>query len=279
MEAQMEAKQTRLFLDMDGVFCDFERRVQELQEAVGENVRSSVQFDHNEKRAGKDLIWPMIFERDPMFFANLKPMAGAMELWQSVQRYLKRAGQPQPIFLTGCPKGEFRALAEQGKRKWIADHFVEGKDIQKVHVISVKETATFEDKNFYLKQLEEMIDTVNPGEIILIFSRPDQKQFFSVPLKDGRKPILLDDRARAKEKWEKENGYFMYHESEPDETHFLWKEMRNTISKGAVKKSSLLLNSLKGGRRLTRVSNRLRRSKKTTRRNRSLYARKTITSQ
>jgi hypothetical protein len=262
----LKANQTRLFLDMDGVFCDFERGVQDLQKKIGVEIKTTVELDQ------KNETWSLIFENDPDFFAHLEPMAGAMDLWMSVKQYLENAGQKVPIFLTGCPKGKYRPLAEKGKRQWIADTIVKGE--HKVHVLSVDERATLADKYTYLQELDNLLERSEPGEAIVIFCRPDQKQFFSQPL-----TILIDDRGHAGPLWESQKGIFIHHESEPalvkneasanyvpmkTNRHFLNKKMRNKISEGAVTLTKRSLQSLRGGgRKLSRAT------KKNIRRNRS----------
>ncbi len=267
----IRANQTRLFLDMDGVFCDFERGVQDLQAKIGVEIKTTPHLDQ------EGTTWKLIFENDPDFFAHLEPMAGAMDMWMSVKQYMKRAEQKVPIFLTGCPKGKYRPLAEKGKRKWIADNLLEGENegrIEKVHVISVAEGSKLAQKFAYLEILENLLQHVHSGEAIVIFCRPDQKKFFSQPA-----TILIDDRAHAGPEWESERGIFIRHESEPAlvknevgtekkiNRHFLNKEMRNEISHGAVTLTKRALQSLKGGRRA-------RTAKKNTRRNRSVDERR-----
>ncbi len=270
----IRANQTRLFLDMDGVFCDFERGVQDLQKRKEIEIKTTAELDQ------EGTTWKLIFENDPDFFAHLEPMAGAMKLWVAVEHYLKRAEQKVPIFLTGCPKGKYRPLAEKGKRQWIAENILEKRnqgDIEKVHVISVDEHAKIENRFSYLETLHHLLNYhVKTGEAIVIFCRPDQKQFFSNPY-----AILIDDRAHAGPMWESQKGIFIHHESEPAlveneigtekkmNRHFLNKGMRNEISKGAVTLTKAALNTLhKGGRR------RARTAKKNTRRNRSVDERK-----
>ncbi len=258
---------------MDGVFCDFERGVQDLQAKIGVEIKTTPHLDQ------EGTTWKLIFENDPDFFAHLEPMAGAMDMWMSVKQYMKRAEQKVPIFLTGCPKGKYRPLAEKGKRQWIAENILEKGnqgDIEKVHVISVDEHAKIENRFSYLETLHHLLNYhVKTGEAIVIFCRPDQKQFFSNPY-----AILIDDRAHAGPMWESQKGIFIHHESEPAlvknevETsekkinrHFLNKEMRNKISHGAVTLTKRALQSLKGGRRA-------RTAKKNTRRNRSVDERR-----
>jgi hypothetical protein len=269
----IRANQTRLFLDMDGVFCDFERGVQDLQAKIGVEIKTTPHLDQ------EGTTWKLIFENDPDFFAHLEPMAGAMQLWVAVKHYLRRAEQKVPIFLTGCPKGKYRPLAEKGKRQWIADNLLQGENegrVEKVHVISVAEDSKLPQKFAYLEILEHLLQHVNSGEAIVIFCRPDQKKFFSQPA-----TILIDDRAHAGPEWESEKGIFIRHESEPAlvrnevgtekkmNRHFLNKKMRNEISKGAVTLTKAALNTLhKGGRR------RARTAKKNTRRNRSVDERR-----
>lgn len=90
---------TQLYLDLDGVFADFDQRVIEL---VGKHPRE----------LPKKELWKVVY-RDKHFFANLDMMPGAMDLWEAAKPF-------KPIFLTGAPSSDvFRAQ----KPVWVAEKF------------------------------------------------------------------------------------------------------------------------------------------------------------
>jgi hypothetical protein len=231
-----EKKVIRLFLDMDGVFCDFEKGVQDITGGKG-----SDELDDEE-------LWPVIM-KNPRFFAQLDPMAGAMELWKGVRDFLKRSEQKIPIFLTGCPSNkQFRQWAEEGKEAWVRKYCLEeGGDI---FPLSVPAEATFEkDAAEVQEKLERLLEKAGDKDIIMIFCRPKQKFFFS--RKAGMTAVLLDDRVGAGKLWT-EPGYFLWHESTP--TNFKNKKHRNNTSRKAVEKSVAKLATMKGGRGRSRKS-------------------------
>ena len=94
-----------LYLDMDGVFADFDLSAEVLCGGM-----RPYQF---EEKYGSTKFWETI-NSDPNFFINLKMMPEAMDLFNAVKHL-------EPVFLTGCHKG-FDAHANQ-KRDWIKVHF------------------------------------------------------------------------------------------------------------------------------------------------------------
>jgi 5'(3')-deoxyribonucleotidase len=93
----------QIYLDCDGVLADFDRGAQEV---LGLPPRSF------EKRHGLAQFWKRL-ARAPEFFANLKPLPDAYELYEAVKA-------KHPIILTGLPHG---AWAEPQKRKWAHRYF------------------------------------------------------------------------------------------------------------------------------------------------------------
>jgi hypothetical protein len=184
----------RLYLDMDGVFCDFERGVQEVS---GQKVSEWIP----EKE-----LWPLLLA-NPDFFANLKPMAGAMELWDGVKAYMKKIGQVTPIFLTGCPENiHHRSLTEVGKEEWVRRHVLpKGGRIYRISVAS--DATRAKDAAVLNETLRMFIDVAGPKDIIMIFCKSDQKYIFSLP-----GAILLDDREKTKPMWNR-YGTFLHHET------------------------------------------------------------------
>ena len=89
----------QVFLDLDGVFADFDARVKRL---TGKHP------DHLDRNH----LWKAI-NRDKRFFAELELIEGCMQLWEATRDL-------EPVFLTGAPSS--RVFQEQ-KREWVARIF------------------------------------------------------------------------------------------------------------------------------------------------------------
>jgi hypothetical protein len=101
----------QVFLDLDGVFADFDARVMRLTgKHPGELSRND--------------LWKAV-NRDKRFFAELELIEGCMLLWEATR-------DMEPIFLTGAPSS--RVFQEQ-KREWVARIF--GPEFA-VHVVPKK---------------------------------------------------------------------------------------------------------------------------------------------
>ena len=245
----VNAAHTRLFLDLDGVFFDFEKSAIAI---LGESTKQA--------KAKRIDIWPILMEND--FFANLELMPGAQDLWNEILVFLKRSKQPVPIFLTGCPTSSpengpfldpkdniFRLQAEAGKKACVKRHFIKGE----VHTISILEKHKIEAAPVYQERLNELLGIVGPNDAILILCRPDQKNFFSLTLPI---PILLDDRDMAGPLWtEHPASIFIHHKSEPAKNNN--NSTRATLSEKAIDKSIERLREMNGGNR--RITHRKRR--------------------
>ena len=88
-----------LYLDLDGLFADFDKRVMYLSGGL-------------HPREIKQGMWKMIM-RDRDFFISLEMIPGARELWDFVKPM-------NPKFLTGAPPG---ARSQSQKREWVVKHF------------------------------------------------------------------------------------------------------------------------------------------------------------
>ena len=104
----MNHTKLQVFLDLDGVFADYDARVKRL---TGKHP-AHLERSH---------LWKAI-NRDKRFFAQLELIEGCMQLWEATRDL-------EPIFLTGAPSS--RVFQEQ-KREWVARIF--GPDFT-VHVV------------------------------------------------------------------------------------------------------------------------------------------------
>jgi hypothetical protein len=85
-----------LFLDMDGLFCDFDQRVAELSGTKYKELKGNV-------------VWKYV-NRDKEFFLNLPWCPGSEELWDICKLF-------NPTMLTGLPAGQGQG---DQKRQWVA---------------------------------------------------------------------------------------------------------------------------------------------------------------
>jgi len=106
----------QVFLDLDGVFADFDARVKRL----------SGRYPDQLERAQ---LWKMI-NADKRFFAELELIEGCLLLWEAT-KYL------EPVFLTGAPSSK---IFQQQKREWVERIF--GPEFA-VHVVPKKRKQEF----------------------------------------------------------------------------------------------------------------------------------------
>jgi len=101
----------QVFLDLDGVFADFDARVKHL------TGKHPSQLDRSR-------LWKMI-NSDKRFFAELELIEGCMALWEATRDL-------EPVFLTGAPSNR---TFQQQKKEWVARIF--GPEFT-VHVVPKK---------------------------------------------------------------------------------------------------------------------------------------------
>lgn len=101
----------QVFLDLDGVFADFDARVKHL------TGKHPSQLDGSR-------LWKMI-NSDKRFFAELELIEGCMALWEATRDL-------EPVFLTGAPSNK---TFQQQKKEWVARIF--GPEFT-VHVVPKK---------------------------------------------------------------------------------------------------------------------------------------------
>lgn len=97
----------KLFLDLDGVFADFDAHVHAL-------------FGFQPRSVPDDVLWARV-EETPDFWLDMPVKHGAHDLWAV-------AAPHNPSFLTGCPATGFER-ASAHKKQWVATHFSPSADV------------------------------------------------------------------------------------------------------------------------------------------------------
>lgn len=241
-----------LFLDMDGVFCDFETPFQEIlveMKITPQQEKQLTQFQRWSILMKKDPYGEFTEENNRHFFDNLEPLPGALQLWSAVNDFLFRSGQKCPIFLTGCPVAPFRVWAEEGKEAWVRKRLLdEGGEI---YTMSVPEKEDDINVDALHKHLADLVMKAKVNDIIMIFCRPEQKQLFSTI---EPHPILIDDRTNTGPQWlavKNHSPMFIHHKFNPIGPGKYDKRYRNTLSQSASTRSIQTLRRLHGGRGAT----------------------------
>ena len=246
---------SKLFLDMDGVFADFETRFQEVLATKAVSPQQEKQMTPMQRwntlmKVDADIIEPEngFFEaNNAHFFDNLGLMPGAEKLWDAVNDFIFRSGQKVPVFLTGCPISPFRQWAEEGKMAWVQNYFL--KQGGRILRISVPEKESDVAIKALHQQLKEAETAAGINDIIMIFCRPEQKQIFSTV---EPRPILIDDRTDAGPQWmavKNADPMFIHHKFNPSPLGKRDKRYRNALSESAVTRSVTTLRRLYGGKR------------------------------
>jgi hypothetical protein len=241
---------SKLFLDMDGVFCDFESRFQAILAENGitpQQERELTQFQRWSILMKKDPYSEFTEENNRHFFDTLTPLPGAIRLWVAVNDFLFRSGQKCPIFLTGCPVSPFRKWAEEGKEAWVRSNFLQPGGT--IHTISVPEKEEEVNREALHAELAALEKQAGVNDIIMIFCRPEQKQLFNTV---EPHPILIDDRTNAGPQWtsiKNMSPMFIHHKFNPIGPGKYNKIYRNMLSESASARSIGTLRRLYGGKR------------------------------
>ncbi len=123
---------TEIFLDLDGVFADFDARFKLLTGKTPSQVE-------------KKFMWKTI-NNDLEFFYRLEMMKDAEHLWAYVRQY------PNVHFLTGLPS---KQGGKQQKERWVAEKFVDHKGL--THVVPKKQKQDYSGPN------KVLIDDLEPN--------------------------------------------------------------------------------------------------------------------
>jgi len=125
----------QVYLDLDGVFADFAKRVKHLTGKQPEQLE-------------KNRRWRII-QSDKRFFAELELIEGCMALWEATKDL-------EPIFLTGSPTNP---VFHEQKREWVARIF--GPEFT-VHVVPRKLKQEYSGPGkILIDDMQENIDQWN----------------------------------------------------------------------------------------------------------------------
>jgi hypothetical protein len=113
----------KIYMDLDGVLCDFEKRVHEI-------------FGKGPKEIPLKDMWKRLAQ-EKNFYGSLDWMPGGEKIWNYVRKY-------DPEVLTGVPMGNW---APGQKRSWCAHHL--GGDVT-VHTVFARDKKNFAAPNHIL---------------------------------------------------------------------------------------------------------------------------------
>jgi beta-phosphoglucomutase-like phosphatase (HAD superfamily) len=140
----MSVKITKIYLDMDGVICDFHKRYTELFGTLPERDDKSKTFHKN--------FDTFIEVRS---FATLDMMPGAITLIRALEELYEEYGVPTEILSSTASPKRHEAIMEQ-KQEWLQKHnvtfkqnFVPGKQLKpefaESHAIIIDDTVSVID--------------------------------------------------------------------------------------------------------------------------------------
>lgn len=144
----------QLFLDVDGVFADFD---------LGYWQR----FGHWPDQVDDDTMWANINTVKDTFFAELPVFPGALLFYSQVKRY-------SPVFLTACSAVNFETVANQ-KKHWLRKHVDPDAVIIPVHLSKFKHVYVQNKGDVLIDDFERNIERWNDagGEGLLHHSNED----------------------------------------------------------------------------------------------------------
>jgi len=108
-----------IFLDLDGVFADFDKAFREW-------------FGVDHKTMDDDKMWKIIHNH-PTFFLDLPLTEGGLDFFEKIKHF-------EPIILTACNKDNYAPMARQ-KRQWVRNQL--HSDIMVLPVLGGKNKALF----------------------------------------------------------------------------------------------------------------------------------------
>ena len=113
----------KIYMDLDGVLCDFDKRVHEI-------------FGKKPKEIPPKIMWRRLAQ-EKNFYGNLEWMSDGKKIWNYVCKY-------NPEILTGVPMGNW---ASEQKRSWCVRHL--GSDVI-IHTVFACDKKNFAAPNYIL---------------------------------------------------------------------------------------------------------------------------------
>lgn len=103
-EQAAQVSQYKIYCDMDGVLCDFDRRFEQF------GGMSSKEY---EAKYGTNKFWDLISKVGAQFWAKIPWMPEGKSLWEYISKY-------KPILLS-APSQDYSS--RYGKKLWVQEHF------------------------------------------------------------------------------------------------------------------------------------------------------------
>lgn len=146
LEFEDQPKEYRIYVDMDGVIADFERKLSELLGEPFDNER----FKSDKKY--KNATWKVVSKHQKQggeVWYELEPMADTPQLWNYIAKY-------NPEILSATGSSHFKGKGQ--KERWIKKHF--GPSVRVNIVTGANDKQQFAAPNHIL--IDDSARAINP---------------------------------------------------------------------------------------------------------------------
>jgi FMN phosphatase YigB (HAD superfamily) len=136
IKEESQSSQYKIYCDMDGVLCDFDKRFEEYAK-MGPKAYES--------KFGTNKFWEIIDKIGPTFWSKMPWMQDGKELWAYISKY-------KPLLLSAPSK---KASSRYGKRLWVNENMLGTKLI----LASREKKQNYSSKNHIL--IDDRPDTID----------------------------------------------------------------------------------------------------------------------
>jgi FMN phosphatase YigB (HAD superfamily) len=152
-EAALPIQQYKIYCDMDGVLCDFDRQFEQYAKMSPKTFES---------KFGTDKFWELIDKIGYIFWSKMSWMSDGKSLWEYINKY-------KPDLLSAPSK---KASSRYGKRLWVSENVPGAKLI----LADRERKQNYSKKNSIL--IDDRSDTISEwnsrGGIGILFTSTEQ---------------------------------------------------------------------------------------------------------